>query len=111
MHTEEPYVLEALPGPGSGRLCLEDAGGGGHRAGHPHVLQGAIYLSPRVTNAVVQAYLIGAALPPDPLTSREREVLQRRGGADDEGDRGAPGAERQNCRVASHQPDAEAGHS
>jgi DNA-binding NarL/FixJ family response regulator len=41
------------------------------------VLQGAIYLSPRVTNAVVQAYLTGAILPPDPLTSREREVLQR----------------------------------
>ena len=41
------------------------------------VLQGAIYLSPRVTNAVVQAYLISAALPRDPLTSREREVLQR----------------------------------
>jgi DNA-binding NarL/FixJ family response regulator len=25
----------------------------------------------------VQAYLAGASLPPDPLTSREREILQR----------------------------------
>jgi DNA-binding NarL/FixJ family response regulator len=40
-------------------------------------LQGAIYLSPRVTNAVVQAYLTGSTLPPDPLTSREREIVQR----------------------------------
>ena len=41
------------------------------------VLQGAIYLSPRVTNAVVQAYLACTTLPPDPLTSREREIVQR----------------------------------
>jgi DNA-binding NarL/FixJ family response regulator len=40
-------------------------------------LQGAIYLSPRVASAVVQAYLTGTPLPLDPLTSREREVLQR----------------------------------
>jgi DNA-binding NarL/FixJ family response regulator len=40
-------------------------------------LQGAIYLSPRVTNAVVQAYLACVALPSDPLTSREREIVQR----------------------------------
>jgi len=40
-------------------------------------LQGAIYLSPRVTHTVVQACLNGATLPPDPLTSREREILQR----------------------------------
>jgi DNA-binding NarL/FixJ family response regulator len=26
---------------------------------------------------VVQAYLSGAPLPPDPLTSREREIVQR----------------------------------
>jgi len=40
-------------------------------------LQGAIYLSPRVANAVVQAYLSRSTLPPDPLTSREREIVQR----------------------------------
>ena len=41
------------------------------------VLQGAISLSPRVSRAVVRAYLTRSDLPPDPLTSREREVLQR----------------------------------
>jgi two-component system, NarL family, response regulator NreC len=40
-------------------------------------LQGAISVSPRVTNAVVQAYLARATLPSDPLTSREREIVQR----------------------------------
>jgi two-component system, NarL family, response regulator NreC len=40
------------------------------------VLQGEIYLSPRVSRAVVKAYLTGSDLPTDPLTSREREVLQ-----------------------------------
>jgi two-component system response regulator NreC len=39
--------------------------------------QGAISLSPRVARAVVQAYLTRSDLPPDPLTSREREILQR----------------------------------
>jgi hypothetical protein len=40
------------------------------------VLQGAIYLSPKVARAVVQAYLTKADRPPDPLTSREREILR-----------------------------------
>ena len=40
------------------------------------VLRGEMYLSPRVSRTVVTAYLSQADLPPDPLTSREREVLQ-----------------------------------
>jgi DNA-binding NarL/FixJ family response regulator len=39
-------------------------------------VQGAIYLSPRIASTVVQAYLTRSALPPDPLTSREREIVQ-----------------------------------
>jgi DNA-binding NarL/FixJ family response regulator len=35
-----------------------------------------IYLSPRVSRTVVTAYLTRSDLPPDPLTSREREILQ-----------------------------------
>ena len=35
-----------------------------------------MYLSPRVSRTVVTAYLSHTDLPPDPLTSREREVLQ-----------------------------------
>ena len=34
-------------------------------------------MSPWVTTAVVQAYVRGTPLPRDPLTSREREVVQR----------------------------------
>jgi DNA-binding NarL/FixJ family response regulator len=41
------------------------------------VVQRAIYLSPGVTTAVVQASVRGTPLPQDPLTSREREVVQR----------------------------------
>jgi len=40
------------------------------------VSQGRIYLSPSVSSAVVQAFLAGATSPTDPLTPREREVLQ-----------------------------------
>jgi DNA-binding NarL/FixJ family response regulator len=35
-----------------------------------------MYLSPGVSKAVVEAYLHGSELPPDPLSPREREVLQ-----------------------------------
>ena len=40
------------------------------------VLRGMMYLSPGISHAVVEAYLAKSELPPDPLTSREREVLQ-----------------------------------
>ena len=40
------------------------------------VLKGSIYLSPRVSRSVVDAYKTRAAVLPDPLTVREREVLQ-----------------------------------
>ena len=76
MHTEEPYVLEALQAGAVGYVLKTQAAGDLVQAIRD-VLQGAVYLSPRVTNAVVQAYLTRASLPPDPLTSREREVLQR----------------------------------
>ena len=39
-------------------------------------LQGETYLSPSVSNAVVSAYLEKDELPADPLSIREREVLQ-----------------------------------
>jgi two-component system, NarL family, response regulator NreC len=76
MHMEEPYVLEALQAGAVGYVLKTQAAGDIVQAIHT-ALQGAIYLSPRVTHAVVQAYLSGAPLPPDPLTSREREILQR----------------------------------
>src|SRR5207253_1444854 len=39
-------------------------------------LRGMMYLSPGISHAVVEAYLAKSEMPPDPLTSREREVLQ-----------------------------------
>ena len=76
MHTEEPYVLEALQAGTVGYVLKTQAAVDIVQAIR-EAMQGAIYLSPRVANAVVQAYLTGASLPPDPLTSREREILQR----------------------------------
>ena len=40
------------------------------------VMRGGRYLSPGISEAVVQAYLAKTDLPADPLTPREREVLQ-----------------------------------
>ncbi len=76
MHTEEPYVLEALQAGTVGYVLKTQAAVDIVQAIRD-ALQGAIYLSPRVANAVVQAYLTRSTLPPDPLTSREREILQR----------------------------------
>ena len=76
MHMEEPYVLAALQAGVVGYVVKTQAATDLVQAIHT-VVQGAIYVSPRVTRAVVQASVSGTPLPPDPLTSREREVLQR----------------------------------
>ena len=76
MHSEAPYVLEALHAGAVGYVVKTQAAADLVQAIHT-TLQGAISLSPQVTNAVVQAYLAGATLPSDPLTSREREIVQR----------------------------------
>ncbi len=75
MHTEEPYVLEALQAGTVGYVLKTQAAVDIVQAIR-EAMQGAIYLSPRVANAVVKAYLTRSTLPPDPLTSREREILQ-----------------------------------
>ena len=76
MHPEEPYVLEALQAGAVGYVLKTQAAVDVVQAIHA-ALQGAIYLSPRVTTTVVRACLTGVALPLDPLTSREREIVQR----------------------------------
>ena len=68
MHTEELYVLEALQAGVVGYVLKTQAAVDIVQAIHA-ALQGSMYLSPRVTNAVVQAYLTGVTLPPDPLTT------------------------------------------
>jgi DNA-binding NarL/FixJ family response regulator len=76
MHTEEPYVLEALQAGAAGYVLKTQAAVDIVQAINAAV-HGAFYLSPRVATAVVRAYLTGSTLPPDPLTSREREIVQR----------------------------------
>ena len=76
MHPEEPYVFEALQAGAVGYVVKTQAAVDLVQAIHT-VVQGAISVSPRVTHAVVQAYLTCATPPLDPLTSREREIVQR----------------------------------
>jgi DNA-binding NarL/FixJ family response regulator len=75
VHTEDPYVLEAMQAGAVGYVLKTQAALDLIQA-IQDVLQDRIYLSPRVSRAVVTAYLTRSDLPPDPLTSREREILQ-----------------------------------
>jgi len=74
-HTEEPYILEALRAGVHGYLLKSQA--------MPEVIQairdvhhGKLYLSPAISDVVVGAYRELGGPSRDPLTPREREVLQ-----------------------------------
>jgi DNA-binding NarL/FixJ family response regulator len=75
MHTEDAYVLEALRAGVRGYVLKSQAATELVHAIH-EVSQGQTYLSPRISRTVVDAFLAGTSAPPDPLTAREREVLQ-----------------------------------
>ena len=75
MHTDDHYVLEALQIGVKGYVVKSQASGDLVRAIN-EVQRGMTYLSPGVSQTVVQAFLSKAPMPRDPLTSREREVLQ-----------------------------------
>ena len=75
MHTDDHYVLEALQIGVKGYVVKSQASGDLVRAIN-EVQRGMTYLSPGVSETVVQAFLSKAPMPRDPLTSREREVLQ-----------------------------------
>ena len=75
MHTDEPYVFAALQAGAVGYVVKTQAAADLVQAIHT-VVQGAIYVSPWVTTALVQAWCAGHRCQ-DPLTSREREVVQR----------------------------------
>jgi len=75
VHAEDAYVIEALRAGARGYVLKTQAGSDLVRA-IGEVTQGRIYLSPSVSSAVVQAFLAGGTSPADPLTPREREVLQ-----------------------------------
>jgi DNA-binding NarL/FixJ family response regulator len=75
VHTEDQYVLEALQAGVSGYVVKTQAAADLVRAIH-EVCRNAVYLSPAVSRAIVDAYLGKAALPAEVLSSRERQVLQ-----------------------------------
>jgi len=75
MHTEDHHVLQALRAGVKG--CLTKTQAVEHLIGAiREVCNGGVYLSPNVSGAVVQAYLGKSEAPYDPLTDRERQVLQ-----------------------------------
>jgi two-component system, NarL family, response regulator NreC len=75
MFTEEHYVLEALRAGVSGYVLKTKAAGELVEAIRV-VIKGETYLSPGVSRTVVEAYLAKADTPVDPLTVRERQVIQ-----------------------------------
>ncbi len=75
MHSEDRYVLEALRAGVTGYVLKSRAAAGLIEAIN-EVMKGNIYLSPGVSRAVVTAFLGKSELPTDPLTPRERQVLQ-----------------------------------
>jgi DNA-binding NarL/FixJ family response regulator len=75
MHAEAPYVLEALRAGVRGYVLKRDAGADLVRAVR-EVVGGAVYLSPKISPAVVEAVRTPVSTPEAVLTDREREVLQ-----------------------------------
>ena len=75
MHKEEQYVTDALRAGAKGYVLKTQAGTELLQAIN-EVCRGGVYLSPGVSRTVVDAYLTKSELPPDPLTARERQVLQ-----------------------------------
>jgi two-component system response regulator NreC len=74
-HDEEQYVTEALRAGIKGYVLKNQAANDLIHAIH-QVCRGGFYLSPSISQTVVDAYLSKEVTPPDPLTSRERQVLQ-----------------------------------
>jgi DNA-binding NarL/FixJ family response regulator len=75
VHAEDPYVLSALEAGFRGYLLKSQAAAQLIRA-IAEVRRGGTYLGPGVSQVVVDAYLGKGDFSPDPLTQREREVLQ-----------------------------------
>ena len=74
-HVEEPYAIEALRA-GARGYVLKTQAGLDLVAAVGHVHRGEVYLSPKISKTVVDAYLARTDLPDEPLTSRERQVVQ-----------------------------------
>lgn len=75
MHDEDSYILQALR-TGVHGYVLKDQAVADLVQAIRDVNRGTIYLSPGISRAVVDSYRSNAEPPPDPLTLREREILQ-----------------------------------
>lgn len=74
-HDEEQYVAEALRADVKGYV-LKDQIVDDLVAAIQEVSRGGIYLSPGISRALANAYRSNRELPVDPLSPRERQVLQ-----------------------------------
>jgi two-component system, NarL family, response regulator NreC len=75
MHTEHHYILEGLRSGAKGFILKTHAAEDLVQAIR-EATRGGTYLSPEVSRAVVQAYQNKTDIPLDPLSARERQVLQ-----------------------------------
>jgi two-component system, NarL family, response regulator NreC len=75
MHNEDGYVIDALRA-GVGGYVLKSQTAADLLTAIHQVCQGSIYLSPAISGALAHAIRTNADIPPEPLTPREREVLQ-----------------------------------
>jgi DNA-binding NarL/FixJ family response regulator len=74
-HDEDQYVTEALRAGVRGYVLKSQVANDLVYA-IQEVCRGSIYLSPGISRAVVDAYLSKTDVPADPLSARERQVLQ-----------------------------------
>jgi DNA-binding NarL/FixJ family response regulator len=75
MHTDQQYILEGLRGGAKGYVMKTHAANDLVRAIR-EAARGGTYLSPEISEAVIQAYQNKAEIAHDPLSARERQVLQ-----------------------------------
>lgn len=75
MFDDDTYVLEALKAGVRGYVLKVQAGEELVSAIRS-VMRGSVYLSPSISQTVVDAYLNKTDMPYDPLTDREQQVLQ-----------------------------------
>jgi DNA-binding NarL/FixJ family response regulator len=74
-HDEDQYVLKALEAGVSGYVLKSQVAGDLLEAIR-NVSKGQIYLSPGISRTLIAAYRSRSGVPKDPLTIRERQVLQ-----------------------------------
>jgi DNA-binding NarL/FixJ family response regulator len=75
MHTEDAYVLRALQA-GVRAYVLKTQAASDLLEGIRAALSGRTYLSPGIPEGLIEAALSGTGFAADPLTPRERQVLQ-----------------------------------